>query len=91
MSYPFGGHPTLGDFLSWLEQEGCTVATNVRTSSKGRGYTSIEISSSTGSRLAIVDVPQDERLAPSTVSHYLRRLGIKKTYGQSGQPVITKP
>ena len=87
MSAPFGGHPTLRRFLEYAGENGCTVRTVVRSTRKGMSYESLEITNPEGGRVAIPNPDFDERLVPSMVSFYQRRLGIRTPFAsQPEQP-----
>ena len=80
MTFPFGGHPTLQDFLSSAIHEGCQVVIVTRTRSTGQPYNSLEITAPSGAQLAIPSPKMNEHLVPNTVGRYQRRLGIKTSF-----------
>lgn len=77
MSAPFGNHPTLGQYLGWACGAGCSTKHGVTV-----GYQSVvRVLSPDGSRhLSIVGLNHDERLAPTTVARFDRRLGLKSPF-----------
>lgn len=75
-AHPFGGHPTLGQYLVWARQEGCTVQSGVGSDLDGRPHTLTKIETPTGRHVIIVGA-QTERLVPTMVSYLNRRLGLK--------------
>lgn len=81
MSHPFGGHPTLKRLVEWVERNECTWAVSIRNTASGRSYTVLTIRNTKTSGRAIVSNPDfEERLSPSMVSYYQRRLGIKTPF-----------
>lgn len=83
MSFPFGGHPTLNQYLRWAEQAGCAVKSGVASDADGRPVSVILVENPKGGHVFIVDVPEREYLTPSMVAHYDRRLNL-----QSGFPAL---
>jgi hypothetical protein len=87
MSHPFGGHPTLGRFVEFAQQHGCAADVVVLVSRNGSSHEVLHIKGSAArQRVAIVDPDPNERLAPSTVTYYQRRLGIKSPYPAAPEP-----
>ncbi len=81
MAFPFGGHPTLGRFLEWARDNGCTAEIKLRThSTNGRPYKVLEITRAEGGHASIVNPDLQEHLAPSMVSYLQRRLGVKSPF-----------
>ena len=81
MAVPFGGHPTLHRLVEWLESAGCKVTIKQRNHSiTGQPYQSLEITSPVGSRAVLVNPDMNEHLAPSMVSYFQRRLGMKTPF-----------
>ena len=73
------GHPTLGGYLSWLRdthdiwfQSGCSPY------AQGMPLTKILCK---GRPVHIVGLKQTDRLSPSQVSYYDRRIGVKSPWG----------
>jgi hypothetical protein len=81
MSHPFGGHPTLKRLVDWVEQNGCICAVSIRNTVNGRSYTVLTMRNTKTSGRAMVTNPDfEERLSPSMVSYFQRRLGIKAPF-----------
>ena len=81
MAAPFGGHPKLERLVEWLISAGCKAEVKVRTHSiTGQPYQSLEITSPTGSRAVLANPDMNEHLAPSMVSYFQRRLGMKTPF-----------
>lgn len=80
MSFPFGGHPTLGEYLRWAERAGCSVSSGVVSDPAGRPSTVVVVTNPKGGHVIIVGKPESERLAPAIVSNYDRRLGLNSGF-----------
>jgi hypothetical protein len=84
---PFGGHPTLGQFLEWATQNGCTADYKVRGHSvSGQPYKVLEIIGPKGGRVVMAAPDLRERLAPSQVAYMHRRLGLKSSFAATPEP-----
>jgi hypothetical protein len=55
MSFPFGGHPKLQQFLEFAAEHGCTAKLVTRTSRTGQAYQVLEIRRSTLGRVILAD------------------------------------
>lgn len=80
MSAPFGGHPTLGRFVEFAVGLGCAAELKVRTRDDASAYEVLEITSKTGCTVAVPNPDMNERLAPSQVAYFQRRLAIKTPF-----------
>lgn len=81
MSFPFGGHPTFGQYLIFARDEhGFTVLSGYSTDSRGRSHQLTRIFKEGGPSLIVVGTDQKEHLTPSAVGNYDRRLGIKSPW-----------
>jgi len=82
MAFPFGGHPTLEQYLEWLRSEGFQYKTGyIVNPTSGKSLTVIQIENSEGEPLLpIPDIEMNERLAPSTVERFDERLGVKSPF-----------
>lgn len=80
MSFPFGGHPTLSRFIEAAQEQGCTVTSKTRARPDGRAYSVLVIDNPQGGFVVIAEPDVNERLSPSTMSHYQRRLGINTDF-----------
>jgi len=67
-------------FVDWAIANDCAAQVVARTRATGQPYTSLEISAPSGARLAIPRPNMNQRLEPSLVVHYQRRLGIKSPF-----------
>lgn len=77
---PFGGHPTLVEYLRWAEGQGCTVQTGYTTTTDGALIPSTRIEAPNGGWVVEVGTEQWEYLPPTTVGRFDRRLGIKSPF-----------
>lgn len=81
MTSPFGGHPTLAQYVAWARSEGCTTKSGY-TEAVGSGPQSILLieAPDTGRYLPIVGMSESEYLAPTEVARFDRRLGLQSPY-----------
>ena len=78
MSFPFGGHPLLADYIANARKKYGAVAKSgsvADESGKSHTVTWIKIPK-TGKSVAVVGVQQTEYLAPASIGYLDRRLGI---------------
>jgi predicted PhzF superfamily epimerase YddE/YHI9 len=80
MAFPFGGHPTLGQFVEWAIQNNCSAEIKVQHRPTGQAYQVLEIRKSNGGSVAVAEPDLEERLEPSMVTYLQRRLGIKTPF-----------
>lgn len=73
-AFPFGGHPTLAQYLEWAVSQGCKLQHGVDTDNS---VGIIKITSPDTSKWVIIAglLPND-RLTPTDVGRYDRRLGL---------------
>lgn len=91
MAVPFGGHPTLEQFLEWATKNGCKAVPKKRTHSiHRRTYEVLEITGPDGAQVAIANPDLQEHLAPSEVSYLHRRLGVRSPFPASPDPEQTE-
>ena len=84
MSFPFGGHPTLNEFLRWAEKKGFSVRSGVLSDPNGRPNSMILVEvPETKRHVIIVGMRESEYLTPTYVAYLERRLGV-----QSGFPSL---
>jgi hypothetical protein len=89
MSHPFGGHPKLGRFVEWAQENGCKAEIKVRErNSSGQPYQALEISAPSGATAVIVDPDMEEHLAPSIVAQLQRRLGLKSPFAATPEMAV---
>jgi hypothetical protein len=89
MSFPFGGHPTLQQFVEFAGQNGCSITVSADTAPSGKVYQTLRINRDTGAGVIIVDPDFRGFLAPSTVTYYQRRLGIRAPFAVSPEQTYT--
>lgn len=83
MSYPFGGHPTLVEYIGWCNQQGCTTKSGVQQVD-GVMVTYQVLEAKTGRHVVVSGVNMTERLTPRAVAYYDRRLGLDSPFGKVG-------
>lgn len=77
MAYPFGGHPTLADYIGHARKNyGATAQSGSAAHSDGQSYPVTKISVPGGKTVVVVGVTQTEFLTPSMIGYLDRRLGI---------------
>lgn len=76
MSAPFVRLPTLGEYLDWAKTVGCTVTSGLWTDHNLIPHRTITVDGPTGGHLPLADPDLAERLAPSEIARYDRRLKI---------------
>ena len=84
-AYPFGGHPTLAQYIAWARTQGCKAQSGVMSEDDGTMVTVTKIVAPSG-RWVVASEGQTERLDPSSLSRLDRRLGLKSPF--SGVPTI---
>lgn len=78
MAHPFGGHPTLQQYLEWLRSEGFEYRSGIS------GFdTVIRVEKEGKPLLHIWKVPMEEYLTPSMVDAYDRRLGVDSPFSKT--------
>jgi len=83
MDYPFGGHPTLREYIGWCNQQGCTTHSELRSS--GGQMCAMQILVAKKKRhLIISGMLMSERLTPTMVAHFDRRLGLNSPFPKVG-------
>lgn len=79
-SAPFGQSPTLCEYMDWAKTQGCTVKSGYGALGKKTQLLTL-IENADGSRhVQIVGTKQTERLVPTVVANYDRRLGLKSPF-----------
>jgi hypothetical protein len=73
MAYPFGGHPTFGQYLQWAVSKGCTVQSGIDTE---QSINVTKIISPTGKWAIEPGTLPNDYLVPTTVGRLDRRLGL---------------
>lgn len=80
MAAPFGGHPTLLDYLEWCADQGCTTRSMVQ---QGKGILLPRQYIEHGDRHVIISgIGLKERLTPTQVGYYDRRLGLLSPFAK---------
>jgi hypothetical protein len=73
-AFPFGGHPTLNQYVAWAVGQGCSVQTGVDTE---HSVAVVKITSPDGMKYAIeAGIMPNDYLTPTTVGRLDRRLGL---------------
>lgn len=81
MAFPFGGHPTFGQYLIWArDSHGFTARTGIGADDLGRSHSVTRIFREGGPSVIIPGIKQNDRLTPSFVGYLDRRLGINSPW-----------
>lgn len=81
MAHPFGGHPTFQEYLNWLRGKGFNYKTGYIKSPSGKNMFAIWIESPKGETLlSVPGIELDERLAPSMIEKFDRRLEVQSPF-----------
>ncbi len=83
MAYPFGGHPTLFDYIAWCNQQGCTTRSSLAVIDGKSATCHIVENPANDQHVAAVGAMKD-RLPPSVVANYDRRLGLDSPFAKVG-------
>ena len=78
---PFGGPPTLAQYIAWARSVGCAVKYGTTVASDGRPSRIVLIESPDGTRwVPIVEMRDAEYLVPTTIARLDRRLGLTSPF-----------
>jgi hypothetical protein len=81
MSYPFGGMPSLAQYLVWArDTHGIEAKTGYAQSSRGKTVSVIRLATKDGKSAIVSGVAQSEKLVASMVGHLDRRLGVNSPW-----------
>jgi hypothetical protein len=83
MAYPFGGHPTLFDYIAWCNQQGCTTKSSL-TVVGGRSVTCHILENPSNGQHVVAAGGMKDFLTPSVVATYDRRLGLDSPFAKVG-------
>lgn len=81
MAFPFGGHPTLADYLVWArDQHGFAAQSGYAHTELGKTVSVTRVSKPGGPSLVISGLSQTERITPTQIGNFDRRLGINSPW-----------
>lgn len=80
MAYPFGGHPTLRQYIEWCVQYHEVTATSGFIKKDGISVTFHKLKLPSGKRTVVSGVSMTEHLTPTMVSYLDRRLGVASPF-----------
>ncbi len=79
-AFPFGGHPTFGEYIAWAVRQGCSVKSGVMLV-EGQPYSVTRIFDQAGKKwVAEVDTGREDLFMPTTIARFDRRLGLKSPF-----------
>jgi hypothetical protein len=81
MAAPFGGLPTLAQYIGWASGVGCHVRYGTTFAPDGRPSRIVLLGSSDGNRwVTLVEMADTEPLVPTTIARLDRRLGLTSPF-----------
>lgn len=81
MSFPFGGHPRLADYIGQARKDhGATAKSGSADDSSGKAHAVSKISVPAGKSVVVVGMEQTEHLTPAMIGYLDRRLGISSPW-----------
>jgi hypothetical protein len=80
MSFPFGGHPTLEEYLNWARSVGCTMTDGLWTDAYLVPHKTITVDAPTGGWVSLIDPNLKEILLAGQIGNYDRRLKLTSPY-----------
>lgn len=83
MSHPFGQAPTLIEYIGWCNQQGCTTKSAV-DAEDGTMVTVQILESKSGRHVVVSGIAMTERLLPSQIANFDRRLGLDSPFPKIG-------
>jgi hypothetical protein len=79
-AFPFGGHPTFGQYIAWAVHHGCTVKSGVILV-EGQPYCVTRIFDRAGKNwVTEIGTEQKDLFVPTTIGRFDRRLGLKSPF-----------
>lgn len=73
VAFPFGGHPTLAEYVAWALTQGCKVQSGVDTENS---IVVTKIVAPSGKWVIEPGTRHNDRLMPTTIGRLDRRLGL---------------
>jgi len=81
MAFPFGGHPTLADYIGQARHDHkATAQSIVAQDDDGNAVTAHRIQLPNGVSTIVVGIEQTDHLTPTDIGSLDRRLGIQSPY-----------
>jgi hypothetical protein len=80
VAFPFGGHPTFGQYVAWAVQQGCIV-TGGMISIRGQSHNVTRIFDRTKKKwVTEIGTNPSDPFVPTTIGRLDRRLGMKSPF-----------
>jgi hypothetical protein len=79
MAFPFGGQPTLAQYMHWIRECGGSAQSGISQVGE-RMQTLTKITADNGNVVIIAGIKQTEHLVASMVGYLDRRLGVKSPW-----------
>jgi len=83
MSFPFGQFPTLYEYVGWCNQQGCTTR-SAMVVEDGTVVTVHVLRAKSDRYVVVSGVAMQERLLPSQIANFDRRLGLDSPFPKHG-------
>ena len=81
MAHPFGGHPTFSSYIDWARKEhGFRAQSGYGHDRHGKTHLVTRIYKEDGPSLVVPGIKPGDRLAPTQVGNFDRRLGINSPW-----------
>ncbi len=80
MSAPFGGHPTLAQYMAWIRECGGHCQCGYGTDKRGRAVSLVKIVADNGKAVVVPGIDQAERMVPTYIAYLDRRLGVNSPW-----------
>jgi hypothetical protein len=79
VAFPFGGHPTLAQYIDWIRQNGGSAESGI-SNLRGRIHSLMRITAANGNVAVVVDLKETEHLLPTMVGYLDRRLDVNSPW-----------
>jgi hypothetical protein len=88
-AFPFGGHITLGKYIAWAINQGCTTRSGVVLDDKGKPNSVTQIFNAAKDRwVTEIGTQHNEYIVPTTIARFDRRLGITSPFFSIDAPEL---
>jgi hypothetical protein len=85
-AFPFGGHPTLDEYVAWAREHGCKSSSGILSDEDGRVHSLTRIVSRAGNWVTVTGLKGTDRLVPTMIGYLDRRLGMRSPWFSVDDP-----
>ena len=85
MSFPFGQFPTLREYVGWSNQQGCSTGSFLVHEDGICVTVQVLRNQKNGKHVLVSGIGMTERLLPSQIANYDRRLGLDSPFPKHGK------